>query len=135
MELPPISILEEVLLNSNETITKRTRALFYLRTHKTEEVVPVIIKAFNDPSLLLQHEICYVLGQINLKSALSFLKEVLENEDNATISRHEAAEAIGAIGDQNSKDLMLKYCNHPDQILAETCQISLDRLSWLETDT
>lgn len=132
MDLPSIPVLEEVLLNASEPITKRMRALFYLRTIGNEEVIPIISKAFSDPSLLLQHEICYVLGQIKHIKSLEFLKQVLENEDNAVISRHEAAEAIAAIGEPSYYETLEKYANHQSQVLAETCQLAIDRLRWLE---
>ena len=133
MELPSIQVLEEVLLNCNEPITKRMRALFYLRTIGTEDVIPIISRAFNDSSLLLQHEICYVLGQIRNSGSLEFLASVLENEDNAIISRHEAAEAIGAIGNIEKIPLLERFPQHENQIIAETCQLALDRLNWIKT--
>jgi deoxyhypusine monooxygenase len=133
MELPSIQLLESVLNDKSEPITKRMRALFYLRTIGTDEVVPVIIKAFDDFSLLLQHEICYVLGQIGNPKSVEFLLKVLADENNAAISRHEAAEAIAAIGDNNSILMLEKYASHPNVILSETCQLALDRLNWLKS--
>lgn len=133
MDLPSLSVLEEVLLSKSEPITKRMRALFYLRTIGSEQAISVIIKAFDDPSLLLQHEVCYVLGQINNTLALEFLIRVLQDENAAIISRHEAAEAIAAIGSQNTEGLIENYCSHSSQILAETCQLAIDRLKWLAT--
>lgn len=133
MELPAIPILEEVLLNSSESITKRIRALFYLRTIGTEAVIPTIIKGFADPSLLLQHEVCYVLGQLHHPLSLSFLSQVLSDESIAVISRHEAAEAIAAIGSASTRSLLEKYTSHNSRILAETCQLAIDRLDWTAT--
>jgi deoxyhypusine monooxygenase len=134
MDLPPVYVLEEVLLNREEPIAKRMRALFYLRTIGTEEVIPVLCKAFSDPSLLLQHEICYVLGQINLKESISFLVSVLKDESIAGISRHEAAEAIAAIGDQDSISLLRQYENDKEEILADTCRLAIKRIEWLQTN-
>ena len=132
MDLPSIPVLESVLLNPEEPIAKRMRALFYLRTIGSEEVIPVLRKAFSDPSLLLQHEICYVLGQINLKNAISFLVSVLKDESVAGISRHEAAEAIAAIGDQESILLLRDYENDKEEILADTCKLAIKRIEWLQ---
>lgn len=131
--MPAIADLSEVLHNQAEPIAKRMRCLFYLRTIGTPEVIPVLTSAFNDPSLLLQHEICYVLGQINDKSAISFLTSVLANESAASISRHEAAEAIAAIGDTESLELLSRYSQDPDGILSDTCKLAISRIDWLQT--
>lgn len=133
MALPSIEDLSVILHNQSEPIAKRVRCLFYLRTIGTPEVVPVLTSAFNDPSLLLQHEICYVLGQINHKSAITFLSSVLANESFASISRHEAAEAIAAIGDSESISLLTKYAQDPDPILSDTCKLAISRIEWLKT--
>lgn len=129
MALPSIPSLESVLKDKTEPITKRMRALFYLRTIGTEEVINPIIEAFDDESLLLQHEICYVLGQINNKKSVEFLTKVVKDDNIAVIARHEAAEAIAAIGNTESIKLLETYSQSTNQILAETCQIALDRLN------
>jgi deoxyhypusine monooxygenase len=133
MELPPLAVLEKVLTSQAEPLTKRIRALFYLRTIGTDEVVPIIAKGFADPSLLLQHEVCYVLGQISLPSAVPFLVQVLVSESNADISRHEAAEALGAIAEPASLPLLSQYKTHPLTVLAETCELAIDRIAWTQT--
>lgn len=38
---------------------------------------------------------------------------------------------MGAIGDPSVAELLEKYCSDPSREVAETCQISLDRLRWL----
>lgn len=47
--------------------------------------------------------------------------------------RHEAAEALGAIGDPSVTELLEKFSNDPLPEVAETCQIALDRIKWLPT--
>lgn len=133
MSLPSIEELSSILHDQSEPIAKRIRSLFYLRTIGTPEVIPVLTSAFTDPSLLIQHEICYVLGQINHKSAISFLSSVVANESAASISRHEAAEAIAAIGDTESIALLTKYSQDPDPILSDTCKLAISRIEWLQS--
>ena len=38
---------------------------------------------------------------------------------------------MGAIGDPSITELLEKYCSDPSREVAETCQISLDRIRWL----
>ena len=47
--------------------------------------------------------------------------------------RHEAAEALGAIGDSSVCGILEKYSSDPSQEVAETCQISLERIRWSQT--
>lgn len=45
--------------------------------------------------------------------------------------RHEAAEALGAIGDTAVSHVLKKYSSDPSQEVAETCQIALERIKWV----
>lgn len=49
--------------------------------------------------------------------------------------RHEAAEALGAIGDARVSNILKKYSSDSSQEVAETCQIALERIRWLPTKT
>lgn len=44
--------------------------------------------------------------------------------------RHEAGEALGALGDASVVDLLAKYAEDPVIEVAETCQLALQRLKW-----
>lgn len=46
--------------------------------------------------------------------------------------RHEAAEALAAIGDRQAKSILEQYSTDPVVEVAETCQIALRRLNWLD---
>ena len=48
--------------------------------------------------------------------------------------RHEAAEALGAIGDSSVSNVLEKYLSDPSHEVAETCQISLERIRWLQKE-
>ncbi|KAI9355948.1 armadillo-type protein [Zopfochytrium polystomum] len=77
----------------------RFRALFTLKSLKSNAAVDVIAKAFSDPSALLKHELAYVLGQMKNPHAIPVLVAVLCDRSEVPMVRHEAAEALGAIGD------------------------------------
>ena len=56
------------------------------------------MRHFNQKSALLRHELAYVLGQMQMDEALPTLKKILSDLNEHVMVRHEAAEALGAIG-------------------------------------
>lgn len=48
-----------------------------------------------------------------------------------TIVRHEAAEALGAIGDPSTIPILQKYFSHHEPAIAETCDLAIRRIQWL----
>lgn len=46
--------------------------------------------------------------------------------------RHEAGEALGAIGLPSSIPVLERYLNDRNQAVAETCQLALQRIRWLQ---
>lgn len=47
--------------------------------------------------------------------------------------RHEAGEALAAIGDPSVIDVLEKYVDDEEREVAETCQLALKKLQWLQT--
>jgi deoxyhypusine monooxygenase len=58
---------------------------------------------------------------------------VLEKENEDPMCRHEAAEALAAIGDAGSLDVLRKYRDREGEevVVKETCEISVARIEWL----
>eukprot|EP00163_Fabomonas_tropica_P017779 TRINITY_DN3152_c0_g1_i12.p1 TRINITY_DN3152_c0_g1~~TRINITY_DN3152_c0_g1_i12.p1 ORF type:complete len:147 (+),score=25.27 TRINITY_DN3152_c0_g1_i12:173-613(+) len=104
--------LDAILSDASAPMAKRMRAVFTLKNLKHPACVDILAKAFNDPSALLRHEVAYVLGQMQLTSAIPKLNQVLENEKEDGMVRHEAAEALGAIGEEQSIEILEK-CTNP----------------------
>ncbi|KAM3964450.1 deoxyhypusine hydroxylase nero [Aphomia sociella] len=124
----------KVLNDSKRPMKERFRALFTLRNLGGETAIKCISQCFIDESVLLKHELAYCLGQMQDKRAIPVLREVLEDKNQDPIVRHEAGEALGAIGDPNLRELLEKYKNDPAIEVAETCQIALERLNWVADD-
>ncbi|XP_065203662.1 deoxyhypusine hydroxylase-like [Planococcus citri] len=120
------------LKNARYPLKRRFRALFTLKNLKNDESVRVISQCFDDKSALLKHELAYCLGQINLPSAVSTLIRVLEDEEQQPVVRHEAAEALGAIGDKRAINTLRKFQTNRVTEIAETCEIALGRLEFLD---
>ncbi|KAK1226297.1 deoxyhypusine hydroxylase [Marasmius sp. AFHP31] len=128
--------LEESLLNTpgNVPLHNRFRALFTLKSLKSEEAVQIISKGFQDPSALLKHELAYCLGQTKKKSALPVLEAVLRDANEDPMVRHEAAEAMGAISSVDSIPILKEFLNDPERAVRETCEIALDRIKWDQSE-
>ncbi|CAK1547060.1 unnamed protein product [Leptosia nina] len=124
-----------VLNDPSRPMKERFRALFTLRNIGGETAINCISKCFNDDSVLLKHELAYCLGQMQDKIAIPILRNVLENKNQDPIVRHEAGEALGAIGDPNLLEILEKYQNDPAIEVAETCQIALQRLNWVRYES
>jgi len=120
--------LGKLLVDEKVPLHERFRALFTLRNLNGPKAVEAISKCFQDPSALLRHELAYVLGQMQEPSAIPTLSRVLETTSENSMVRHEAAEALGAIGKEESLLLLQKYINDPVQEVAETCIIAVDKI-------
>nr|NVI76152.1 nero [Cucujiformia] len=65
--------------------------------------------------------------------AIDVLVEVLEDLQQEPMVRHEAGEALGALGYPEAIDVLTKYKSDPTVEVAETCEIALDRIKWLSS--
>ncbi|XP_013383224.1 deoxyhypusine hydroxylase [Lingula anatina] len=127
----------QLLQDDSRPMKQRYRALFALKNIGGKDAIECISKGFSDSSALLKHECAYCLGQMQDAMAISTLIQVLENVNEDPIVRHEAGEALGAIG-VNSKEVIAvlkKYLQDPILELSETCELALKRLEWLHSDT
>ena len=116
----------------NETgehpLHERFRAIFTLKSIGTDEAVKILGEGFADSSTLLKHEIAYVLGQTKNQSAIPILLSVLNDLTQDPMVRHEAGEALGAIGNRDTlAELQAGY-----QVVRETCELAIAKIN-LET--
>lgn len=124
--------LDASLVNQKDPVAKRTRCLYVLRQMDTDEAVQVIAKGMRDPSTLLSHEAAYVLGQMQRKSAVPYLTEILKDEKVPVITRHEAAEALAAIGEPDSLAVLEQFCEHDSVEISHTCHLAVARIKWVK---
>ncbi|KAF9499033.1 ARM repeat-containing protein [Pleurotus eryngii] len=124
--------LQAALLNTTGDVPlhKRFRALFTLKSLKTDEAIQIISRGFEDPSALLKHELAYCLGQIKSPKALPTLQAVLEDTSEDPMVRHEAAEAMGAISASDSLQILRKHLNDAERTVRETCEIAIAKIEW-----
>ncbi|KAK6735481.1 hypothetical protein RB195_018598 [Necator americanus] len=120
-----------VLNDASKPLKARFRALFILRNIGCDLSIKWIAKCFGDDSALLKHELAYCLGQTQNTTAIPVLAEVLRDTSQETIVRHEAGEALGAIGDKSALSTLEKYSKDSCQEIAETCQLAVERIHWV----
>jgi len=123
--------LRNTLCDENEKMFQRMRALFALRNIGGKESVDALAAAYSSQSALLKHEIAYVMGQMQDSNAVPHLIDRLEDKDEDIMVRHEAAEALGAIGDRTALSVLEKFVDDDEVVIAESCEVALDLLEWV----
>lgn len=132
IEESKIADIGRVLNDKERPLKERFRALFTLKNIGGSKALECIETCFDDDSALLKHELAYCLGQMQDRAALPILVKVLEDTKQEPMVRHEAAEALGAIGTSDVEDILIKYSNDSVVEVAETCEIALSRVRWLQ---
>lgn len=141
-----IEELKDILCNKSGDVglANRFRALFNLKCIGAEssdeetvhKAIDYIASCFGDSSELLKHEVAYVLGQIRNIHANQYLAQVLEDKNQQIMVRHEAAEAMGAIGDAKSLELLEQYFKEdPDVEIRQTCELAIERIRWENSES
>jgi len=126
-----VADLRTILCNENEKMFQRMRALFALRNIGGTHSVDALAAAYDSKSALLKHEIAYVMGQMQDPHAVPHLIERLEDREEDVMVRHEAAEALGAIGDRTALDVLKRFVDDDEVVIAESCEVALDLLEWV----
>uniref|UniRef100_A0A8C4N278 Deoxyhypusine hydroxylase n=1 Tax=Equus asinus TaxID=9793 RepID=A0A8C4N278_EQUAS len=120
------------LVDPQQPLQARFRALFTLRGLGGPAAIAWISRAFNDDSALLKHELAYCLGQLQDPRAVPVLVDVLRDTRQEPMVRHEAGEALGAIGSPEVLEVLKEFEADPVVEVAETCQLAVRRLEWLQ---
>ncbi|TMW69298.1 hypothetical protein Poli38472_001454 [Pythium oligandrum] len=122
--------LKAVLLDNSRSLFDRYRAMFSLRNRNTEDAALALASAFDDSSALFRHEIAYVMGQMENPVTVPSLKKVLMNHSEHRMVRHEAAEALGAIGTTECEEILQVYLKDQEQVVRESCEVALDIMDY-----
>ena len=131
---PSIHDLERSLLDTSLPLFQRYRAMFALRDLASPPDLPTakpavlaLAKGFQDPSALFRHEVAFVFGQLSHPASIPSLVETLSDTREASMVRHEAAEALGSLGDEEGvEDVLRKFLNDPEQVVRESIVVALD---------
>jgi deoxyhypusine monooxygenase len=132
--LPSIEELEKTLLDTKVPLFQRYRAMFALRDLSSPPDLPTAVpavlalaKGFSDPSALFRHEIAFVFGQLSHPASIPSLVEALSDQKEASMVRHEAAEALGSLGEEDGvEEILKKFLDDPEQVVRESVIVALD---------
>jgi len=124
----PTSDLRKELLDEEASIFNRYQAMFGLRNQGGVQALAALAEAFESGSALLKHELAYVLGQMQDEAAVPALAGVLGDGRQDAMTRHEAAEALGAIARPACVRLLEDHVGDPERVVAESCVVALDIL-------
>ena len=94
-------------------------------------------RCFGDKSALLKHEVAYCLGQLGDARAVAKLIDVLADADNQEpIVRHEAGEALGAIGSPDASVMaaLRSGCSDAVPEVADTCRLAVARIEYFSSE-
>ncbi|PYH80708.1 Deoxyhypusine hydroxylase [Aspergillus uvarum CBS 121591] len=133
-EQPSIPELEKTLLDTKLPLFQRYRAMFALRDLASPpdlptavEAVDALAKGLKDPSALFRHEVAFVFGQLCHPASVPCLTECLSDQAEMGMVRHEAAEALGSLGDvEGVEDTLKKFLNDPEQVVRDSIIVALD---------
>ena len=122
------------LLDVKLGLFERYRAMFALRDLASPPDLPTAVPAvealaegFGDPSALFRHEVAFVFGQLSHPASIPALKKTLAKRDEQSMVRHEAAEALGSLGDEEGVEKFLReYIDDPEQVVRESVVVALD---------
>lgn len=153
LEQASIDELERSLLDTSLPLFQRYRAMFALRDLSSPPdlatavpAVKALAKGFSDKSALFRHvrisspsllldrqntdqkqEIAFVFGQLSHPASIPSLVATLGNSNESSMVRHEAAEALGSLGDEEGvEDILRGFVDDPEQVVRESVIVALD---------
>ncbi|KAE8450403.1 deoxyhypusine hydroxylase [Mollisiaceae sp. DMI_Dod_QoI] len=129
-----IEKLEKSLLDTSLPLFLRYRAMFGLRDLASPPDLPTAVpavnalaKGFADPSALFRHEIAFVFGQLSHPASIPALTAALADLKEASMVRHEAAEALGSLGEEEGVEETLKrFLDDKEQVVRDSVIVALD---------
>lgn len=133
-DTPSIDTLQHQLLDTSLPLFERYRAMFSLRDLASppdlptaEPAIQALSQGFTDPSALFRHEIAFVFGQLSHPASIPSLVTTLRNQSEVGMVRHEAAEALGSLGEEiGVADILKDFRDDPEQVVRESVVIALD---------
>jgi deoxyhypusine monooxygenase len=133
-EAETVQTLEKKLLGTELPLFLRYRAMFSLRDLASPPDLPTAVpavhalaKGFTDPSALFRHEIAFVFGQLSHPASIPALAAALGNLEEASMVRHEAAEALGSLGEEEGvEDILKRFLADKDKVVRDSVIVALD---------
>merc|ERR1712217_401489 len=115
----------EVLQEEKVDLFRRYEAMFTLRNLGVPEALASVLDS-DRASVVLRHELAFVLGQMENEIAISALTRSLGKATEHPMVRHEAAIALGSIGGEEAKSALRKFSSDSEPMVSESCLVALD---------
>lgn len=125
---PELVKVVDAIKSENSSISFKTRGLFYLRSLGTEEAALCVQECISKTSVLLDHEVAYVLGQMKQKVSVPFLLSVIRDKEINDIVRHEAVEALGNFEDESLIPVLDEFKDDESIIVKESVYLAIKKL-------
>ncbi|KAI0013071.1 deoxyhypusine hydroxylase [Xylariaceae sp. FL0662B] len=134
--------LEKALMDTDSPLFLRYRAMFALRDLASPPDLPTAVpavhalaKGFADSSALFRHEIAFVFGQLSHPASIPALTSALSNLNEAGMVRHEAAEALGSLGEEKGvADTLKKFLHDKEDVVRESVIVALDMVDYEQSN-
>lgn len=127
---PKLAELAACIRDESAPVAKRIQCVYLLRAIGGPPAVEALAPALTSKSVLLSHEVAYIMGQMQDLSAFPFLKDTLANHSLDPITRHEAGEALAALSTEQALPVLQQFLEDESVEVRDTCQISVDRILW-----
>lgn len=99
-----------------------------------EPAIQALAAGFADKSALFRHEIAFVFGQLSHPASIPALLKVLGDKKEESMVRHEAAEALGSLGEEPGVEDELKaFLNDSEQVVRDSVIVALDMAEYERT--
>lgn len=141
---PTVLSLRSTLTSETSPLAARFRALFSLKhlaslSPPTDQTIPsleAIAAALVSPSALLKHELAYCLGQSGKPEAVPYLEACVVDREEDAMCRHEAAEALGALGFEGSLEMLRGRRDDATEVevVRETAELAVERIEWARSE-
>jgi deoxyhypusine monooxygenase len=114
------------------TLPQKYRILFSLRNCSNASALDALLIALRDDSALLRHDIAFAIGQRQDAAAVKELSRILEDSSEHCMVRHEAGEALGAIGTPECMEPLERQADSDVREVSETCVLAKQRMEHFE---
>jgi deoxyhypusine monooxygenase len=123
--------LHSKLSREDISLPEKYRVLFSLRNCANASALPALLVGLKDPSALFRHDVAFAIGQRQDKDGVEALVRVLDNAEEDPMVRHEAAEALGAIGTEECLQPLRRHESDHVREVAETCLLARQRVQFM----
>ena len=123
---------KRIFLAPTVDVCEKYTAMMTLRTFGTQEAADILEQGYQflGESELLRHDVMYCMGQMRAKNSLKFLLERMNDNQERSIVRHEAGEALANFHDIKEQIIeeMQKHWDSTDDLLRSTVHVGIGKL-------